>query len=365
MSSSQREQAGQSTVASQPSKTSSQSTVSPLATLIQCCRSASLFSPMIRSIMWKQGFAPSCSSAPLSDIVPVRPKPTPIIFTCELLRFAFVERRRNVSGTRLAASSPAWGMDSSAMTGLEIVAVAAAGMAAGAINTVVGSGTLITFPVLLGVGYSPITANVSNTVGLVPGGVSGTLGYRRELEGQRDRTLRFALASVLGGITGAVLLLVLPDEAFRAIVPVFIVVALVAIVLQPRLDRARRRPPSARAPPGDRLDPRRRLLRRRLRRLLRRRAGHPAAGDPRPGAAGRPAARERAEERPRDARQPVAALIFIAVADVAWEAAGLIAGGSIVGAQLGARYGRRLNPAALRAVIVVVGIAAIVQLIRG
>ena len=87
----------------------------------------------------------------------------------------------------------------------EIAAVAAAGMAAGAINTLVGSGTLITFPVLLAVGYSPVTANVSSTVGLVPGSVSGAIGYRRELEGLRTRALRFAVASALGGATGAIL----------------------------------------------------------------------------------------------------------------------------------------------------------------
>src|SRR4029079_11261219 len=104
----------------------------------------------------------------------------------------------------------------------EVVAIALAGLAAGAINTVVGSGTLIAFPVLLACGYAPVTANVSNTIGLVPGSVSGAIGYRRELEGQRTRTLRFAVASGLGGITGAVLLLVLPASAFEAIVPVFI-----------------------------------------------------------------------------------------------------------------------------------------------
>src|SRR5918999_561118 len=100
----------------------------------------------------------------------------------------------------------------------EIAAIAAAGMAAGAISTLVGSATLITFPVLLAFGYSPVTANVSNTIGLVPGAAAGAIGYRRELEGGRRRTLRFALASVLGGITGAVLLLELPESAFEAIV---------------------------------------------------------------------------------------------------------------------------------------------------
>ncbi len=80
----------------------------------------------------------------------------------------------------------------------EIVAIAFAGLAAGTINTVVGSGTLITFPVLLAFGYPPVTANVSNTIGLVPGSVSGAIGYRRELVGQRARMLRLGAMSLLG-----------------------------------------------------------------------------------------------------------------------------------------------------------------------
>src|SRR5690349_10590613 len=111
-------------------------------------------------------------------------------------------------------------------------------MAAGTINTVVGSGTLITFPVLLAFGYSPITANVSNTIGLVPGSVSGALGYRRELEGQRRRAMRLGACSVSGALIGAVLLLVLPASAFKEIVPAFIALALVLVVLQPRINRA-------------------------------------------------------------------------------------------------------------------------------
>src|SRR5688500_14825499 len=98
-------------------------------------------------------------------------------------------------------------------------AVFLAGIAAGTINTVVGSGTWITLPTLLAVGVPPVTANVSNTVGLVPGSLSGAVGYRRELRGQRSRVIRLGSASLLGGITGAVLLLALPAEAFNAIVP--------------------------------------------------------------------------------------------------------------------------------------------------
>src|SRR5271155_380227 len=119
----------------------------------------------------------------------------------------------------------------------EALSIALAGLAAGTINTVVGSGTLITFPVLLAFGYAPVTANVSNTIGLVPGSVSGAVGYRRELQGQRSRVMRLGTMSVLGGATGAVLLLVLPESAFKAIVPVFIAIALILTLLQPRLSR--------------------------------------------------------------------------------------------------------------------------------
>jgi uncharacterized protein len=245
----------------------------------------------------------------------------------------------------------------------EIAAIAAAGMAAGAINTLVGSGTLITFPVLLALGYSPVTANVSNTIGLVPGSAAGAFGYRRELEGGRTRTLRFAVASALGGITGAILLLVLPEKAFEAIVPVFIAIAVVSVVLQPRLDRfvaERRPPPDAHG------------------------TGLPRVGVYLAGIYGGYFGAAQGIlllailglALPDDLQRVnalknvlagvvngVAALVFIAVADVAWAPAALIAAGAVVGAQLAARYGRRLSPQALRAVVVVVGIAAIVQLV--
>src|SRR5690242_6588133 len=100
------------------------------------------------------------------------------------------------------------------LTVAEGVAVLLAGMAAGGINAVVGSGTLVTFPVLLALGYPPVVANVSNTVGLVPGSLSGAYAYRRELAGQGPLLLRLGTASVLGALLGAVLLLWLPPGAF-------------------------------------------------------------------------------------------------------------------------------------------------------
>ena len=128
------------------------------------------------------------------------------------------------------------------MTPDEALLVFVAGVGAGTINAVVGSGTLITFPTLLAVGYPPVLANVSNTVGLVPGSVSGAVGYRRELAGQLPRLLRLGTASMLGGITGALLLLQLPESAFKAIVPVLIGVGCVLVVAQPWISR-RVRPP--------------------------------------------------------------------------------------------------------------------------
>ena len=123
------------------------------------------------------------------------------------------------------------------MSPWEAIAILLAGVAAGTINTVVGSGTLITFPTLLAFGIPPVTANVSNTVGLAPGSLSGAIGYRAELTGQRRRLIRLGFASLTGGIAGALLLLVLPSSAFDTIVPVLIVLGCVLVVLGPRIQR--------------------------------------------------------------------------------------------------------------------------------
>jgi uncharacterized protein len=241
-----------------------------------------------------------------------------------------------------------------------------AGMVAGTINVVVGSGTLFTFPVLLAFGYAPVTANVSNTVGLVPGSVAGAVGYREELRGQRRRAIPLAGASVMGGIVGAILLLSLPPSAFKTIVPAFIAVALVLIVLQPRLSRA--------------LTARRGGVRHRDR------AGRIATtatfasgvyGGYFGAAQGILLLAILGLSLETETLQRINALkvvlaglvnlvagvVFIFAAHVAWLAALLIAVGSTIGGMLGARYGRRLPPAALRAVIVVVGISAIVRLV--
>src|ERR671934_657347 len=245
----------------------------------------------------------------------------------------------------------------------EVVAIALAGLAAGAINTVVGSGTLITFPVLLAFGYAPVTANVSNTIGLVPGSLSGAVGYRRELAGQRRRIVRLGAASLLGGTTGAVLLLVLPASAFKAIVPVFIAVALVLVVVQPRLNRALAHREVDRTREGGLLTP-----------LAVYGTGvyggyfGAAQGILLLGILG--VALPQDLQRTNAVKNVLAGLVnavagvyFAFAAHVEWAPAGIIAGASIVGGQLGAHYGRRLHPAALRGVIVGVGVSAIVRLL--
>ena len=241
--------------------------------------------------------------------------------------------------------------------------MALAGLAAGTINTVVGSGTLITFPVLLAVGYPPVLANVSNTVGLVPGSVSGAIGYRAELAGQRRRLVRLGSASVVGAIIGAAALLLAPERAFQAVVPVLIALACVLVVVQPRLsDWLARR---GRAPRGH-CGP-----------LLY--AGVLGAGV----YGGYFGAAQGVLliallgllldddlQRVNAAKNVlaglvnlVAAVVFIAVTDVAWEAAGLIALGAVVGGQVGAKIGRRVPAPVLRGLVVLVGVVAIVVLV--
>jgi uncharacterized membrane protein YfcA len=256
-----------------------------------------------------------------------------------------------------------------ALTPLHALAIFGAGIVAGTINTVVGSGTLVTFPVLLTFGYPPVVANVSNTVGLVPGAASGAWGYRRELVGQRRRAMPLMLASLLGGVAGSILLLTLPASAFKRIVPAFIVIALVLIVFQQRLSRAIRTPPTRQRPAadgGERVGP-----------LAT--AGVLASGvyGGYFGAAQGILLLAILGLAVDDELQRINALkvvlaglvnlvagvIFVFAAHVSWAPAGLIAVGSVLGGVLGARYGRRLPPVALRMIIVAVGIVAIVRLV--
>jgi uncharacterized protein len=248
------------------------------------------------------------------------------------------------------------------VTLLQAIGVLFAGMAAGAINVIVGSGTLITFPVLLAFGYPPVTANVSNSIGLVPGSVSGAIGYRRELKGQTDRLRRLVPASALGGIIGAIALLTLPAKVFEAIVPVMIGVALVLIIVQPWLSKwvAARRPHSAHHPVWLTV----------VVGLLGIYGGYFGAAQGILLMAVMSVALDDTLQRLNAVKNILAGLVnliagvvFMIVADVAWGPVALIAVGSTIGGVLGARYGRRLPPAALRGLIVVVGVFAITRLL--
>jgi uncharacterized membrane protein YfcA len=246
---------------------------------------------------------------------------------------------------------------------LHAVAIFAAGIAAGTINTVVGSGTLITFPTLLAFGYAPVVANVSNTIGLVPGAVSGATGYRRELEGQRQRVVALATAATCGGTVGAVLLLILPASAFKAIVPFFIALALILIITQKQINKLlgnRRRGHGERLGPGT-------LVGTFFSGIY---GGYFGAAQGILMLAILGLTIDDELQRLNAIKvittgttNLVAGVVFVIAAHVAWAPAGLIAGGSLLGGVLGSRFGRRLPPNALKAVIVIVGIVAIVRLV--
>ena len=242
-----------------------------------------------------------------------------------------------------------------------------AGIAAGTINTVVGSGTLITFPTLLAVGIPPVTANVSNTLGLVPGSLSGAIGYRRELAGQRPRLLRLGAASVLGGTTGAVLLLVLPAAAFDAIVPVLIALGCILVVAQPAISRRVEARAEAR---GQARPEHGALWVWGLVYLAGVYGGYFGAAQGVLLMAILGVGLTESMQRNNATKNVlallvnlVAAIVFVFVAEMNWTVAGLIALGSVIGGQVGATVGRRLPAWALRAFIVVVGVAALTQFV--
>lgn len=246
--------------------------------------------------------------------------------------------------------------------------IVAAGVTAGMMNAIVGAGALVTFPTLLLLGYPPLVANVSNTVGIVPGSFSGTVGYRRELSGQRGRAVPLLIAGALGGLTGAALLLVLPASAFRQVVPLLILMACALIAIQPRLSSW----------------------------LVARQVGEPAARH-RVGPllfvavyltgiyGGYFGAAQGVIliallsimllddlQRLNALKNAIAlvvngaaAIVFIIVAPVDPVVVVLIAGGSIFGGQLGAFVGRRMSPFVLRGVIIVVGTIVAIRMLLG
>jgi uncharacterized protein len=254
---------------------------------------------------------------------------------------------------------------------LEALGVLLAGLAAGTINTIVGSGTLITFPTLVFFGYPPLVANISNNIGLVAGGLSGSVGYRRELVGAGRSLRRLMPMSFLGAVTGALLLRVLPAEAFSTIVPVLIGVGVLLVLLGPRIQaRSARRRADGDEPSA--------LPRWHTPVLL---GGTFVAGvyGGYFGAAqgvvlvgllsaltSEPLQRLNGYKNVLAlVVNAVAALVFVLVARdlIDWLLVALIAVGSLLGGVVGATVGRRLPPAVLRGVIVTIGVVAIVKFV--
>jgi uncharacterized membrane protein YfcA len=276
---------------------------------------------------------------------------------------------------------------------LEALALLVAGFGAGTINAIVGSGTLITFPTLLFLGYPPLVANVSNNIGLVAGGFGSIGGYRQELAGHGATIRRLLPASVIGSATGALLLLVLPEDAFVAIVPVLIALALALVVSGPSLNR---RFAAAHA---------RRAAEAHDAAFLANPSSAPAAAATRaegisPGIVGAitlagvllagvyggyfgaaqgvlligvmsvlmadPLQRINGFKNVLGtAVNAVAAVIFLIVATdkIDWAVAGIIGVGALGGGYAGARIGRKLPPTALRGLIVVIGTIAILKIV--
>lgn len=247
------------------------------------------------------------------------------------------------------------------MTPLQIGALAAAGVIAGGLNAIVGSGSFVAFPTLLALGYSPVVANVTNRVGLVLGLFSGVAGYRRELSGQRERVLLLGVPTLVGAAVGAALLLVLPPVIFQRVAPALIIIAIGLMLGGPRISRALDKRSDAwwvkPALPVSIF-------------LTAIYGGYFGAAMGVILISTLNVMVEDSLQRLNGLKNVLAGLIslaaavyFIIFAHVAWEAAIILAGSSIVGGWLGASVGRRLSPTVLKWIIVVGGVAAVVKLV--
>jgi uncharacterized membrane protein YfcA len=253
-----------------------------------------------------------------------------------------------------------------------MILIALAGVGAGAINAVVGSGTLITFPTLVALGYPPVVSTMSNAVGLVAGGVSGTWGYRQELRGQWNR-LRWQIpASLVGAGVGAWLLLHLPEKVFTQIVPVLLILALILVLIGPRIQAWARKRAEDAGRSAEHVTPGRMAALVFGTFAVGIYGGYftAAQGILLIGMMGMML--PESMQRMNAAKNLLSLVVNIVAASaytlvafdrISWAAAGLIAIGSLIGGWLGARYGRRLSPGALRAIIVVVGLIGLYRLL--
>lgn len=248
------------------------------------------------------------------------------------------------------------------MTASHALIIAAVGVFAGCVNTIVGSGTLVTFPTLLALGYPAVLANVSNTVGLISGSVSGAVGYRRELQGQTRRILVLVPVLVVGTCIGATLLLALPHSAFRRIVPALILLAVVLVLVQPAIARRRAAAGRKSEHPGPALQSGTFLVS-----IY---GGYFGAAQGVMLLALFGSLLDDDLQRLNAAKNVVAAainavgaLFFIITTTINWDIAGLLLVGSTIGGQIGASVGRRMPPNILRATIAVIGTVGAIMLL--
>jgi uncharacterized protein len=255
---------------------------------------------------------------------------------------------------------------------VDMILIALAGVGAGAINAVVGSGTLITFPTLVALGYPPVTSTMSNAVGLVAGSTSGTWGYRRELRGQWNRLAWQIPASLTGAVIGAWLLLHLPEKVFSQVVPVLLIIALILVVVGPRIQAYARRRAEETGRSAEHLSAGRMAALVFATFAIGIYGGYFTAAQGIMLIAAMGALLPEDMQRMNAAKNLLSLIVNIVAATaytlvafdrISWPAAGLIAAGSLIGGFLGAHYGRRLSPNALRAVIVVVGLIGLYRLL--
>ena len=253
------------------------------------------------------------------------------------------------------------------MTGTEQLFVLAAGLVAGVLTSTVGVASLVSFPALLAVGLPPVVANASNTVGMTPGGLSGSFGYRRELREHPVMTVAVVVTCAIGAVLGAVLLLALPPSVFEGVVPWLILFTCLLVGVQPRVSTWLKRRQVGDAPePRHRMSP----VTTFFATLTGVYGGYFGAGSGVMMVAVLGFGTD-LELRVVNALKTlavmaanvVASVIFILVADLDWAAIVLLAAGSVVGGYVGSHIGRRLPDALLRGLIVLAGITAAVLLL--
>jgi uncharacterized protein len=253
------------------------------------------------------------------------------------------------------------------MTGLETLFVLLAGFGAGIMTSTVGVASMLSFPVLVAVGLPPVVANASNTVGMTPGGLSGSFGYREELREHPRLTAAVITTCAVGAVAGAALLLALPPGVFEAIVPWLILFTCLLVGVSPRLNRWLRRHRQ-----GLEIEQRTRMspVTRFFATLTGVYGGYFGAGS---GVMMLAVLGLGVDVEFRIinalktlavvAANVVATVIFVAAAEIDWRAVGMLAAGSVIGGYVGARIGRRLPPTLLRSLVVLVGVIAFFALL--